>query len=302
MTNNYLSYRLAQILSRTLPRRFSYWVALRIADRFFAKDKKGCQAVMANLAQILRFQNITASEETLAQMARKTFQLFGKNLVDFFKFSRMTPSEVKKMVSIENLNYLEDACRRQQGVVLFTAHFGNWEIGGAIMTALGYKLNAVVLPQRLDKINRLFEKQRKKRGMRVIPIGHAAREVLQAIKRKECVAMLADRDFTAHHYPIIFFGRPALLSSGPPRIALRTRVPLVPVFVLRQHDDTFLLRLYPSILVQENSTLNDIESRIGAVMEKEIAKNPTQWFIFEDFWNEKRNGFRVSAGGGSAYG
>lgn len=289
MENSYFSYRLAQIFSRWLPRRFSYWVALRMADHFFAKDIEGRRAVMANLAHILQAQNISASEETLTQMARKTFHLFGKYLVDFFKFSGMTRAEVKRLVSIEHFDYLEQAHRMGNGVLLIAAHLGNWELGGAIMTALGYRLNVVFLPQRLDKINRLFDRQRKERGLQLIPLGHAARGVLQALKRKECVVMLADRDFTAHHHSTIFFGKPAQLSSGPARIAVRTKAPIVPAFVLRQRDDTFLLRFYPPILVEEHSTLNEIEVKIGKVMEKEIAQNPAQWFIFENFWQDKNN-------------
>jgi len=283
--DNYFSYLLAQALSRSLPRRFSYWIAMRIADRFFAKDSRGRKDVMSNLAHILRSKNVNCSEETLSQMARKTFQLFGKYLVDFFKFSRMTPSEVKRLVSIEHLDYLEQADAMGRGVLLITAHLGNWELGGAILAALGYRVNAVFLPQRLEKINRLFEKQRKERGMQLIQLGHAARGVLQAFKRKECVGMLADRDFTAHRNSVCFFGKPALLSSGPPRIAERTNVPVVPLFVLRQNDDTFLLRFHPPILA-DNHAPGEIEALIGAIMEKEISQNPTQWFIFENFWKE----------------
>lgn len=244
---------------------------------------------MSNLAHILQSQNVSASEDTLTQMARKTFQLFGKYLVDFFKFSSMTRSEVRRLVSIEHLDYLEQACGMGSGVILITAHIGNWELGGAIMTALGYRLNAVFLPQRLEKINQLFDRQRQERGLQLIPLGQAARGVLQALKRKECVAMLADRDFTAHHHATVFFGTPAQLSSGPSRIALRTKVPIVPIFVLRQKDDTFMLRFYPPILIQDSTTVEEIEGKIGKVMEKEIAQNPSQWFIFENFWQNNNH-------------
>lgn len=250
---------------------------------------------MCNLAHILQAQNINASEETLMQMARNTFQLFGKYLVDFFKFSRMTRSEVRRLVSIEHLDYLEQACRMEKGVLLITAHIGNWELGGAIMTALGYRLNVVFLPQRLDKINKLFEKQRRQRGLLMIPLGHAARGVLQAFKRKECVVMLADRDFTAHHHATLFFGKPAQLSSGPTRIAMRTRVPIVPSFVLRQKDDTFLLRFYPPILIQDGATAEEIDAKIGKVMEKEIAQNPAQWFVFENLWQDNNHESKYDA-------
>lgn len=286
MEHSYYSYLLAQFLSRHLPRRFTYWLALRIGDRFFTRDAKGRKAVMANLAHILQARNLKPSEQTLTRMARRTFQLFGKYLVDFFKYSRMTLPEVKKLVSIEHLDHLAQARQMEKGIIFITAHIGNWELGGAIMTALGYRLNVVFLPQRLDKINKLFDQQRKQRGLKLLPIGHAARGVLRALKNKESVGMLADRDFTAHHQLTPFFGKPARLSSGPARIALQTKAPILPIFVIRQKDDTFLLRFYPPIVIREDSTLDEINIKIVEVMEKEIAQNPTQWFIFENFWKE----------------
>jgi Kdo2-lipid IVA lauroyltransferase/acyltransferase len=289
MEPSYYSYLLAQFLSRWMPRRFTYWLAQRIGDRFFTRDVRGRKAVMANLAHILQARNLKPSEHTLTRMARRTFRLFGKYLVDFFKFSRMSLPEVKKLVSIEHLDYPEQARQLEKGIIFITAHIGNWELGGAIMTALGYRLNTVVLPQRLEKINKLFDQQRKQRGLNLLPIGHAARGVLQALKNREYVGMLADRDFTAHHQLIPFFGKPARISSGPARIALRTKTPIVPLFVIRQKDDTFLLRFYPPIIIRADSTLDAINMQIVAVMEKEIAQNPSQWFIFENFWKENND-------------
>ena len=155
--------------------------------------------------------------------------------------------------------------------------------------SLGRCINAVYLPQRANKVNELFQKHRSQRGMQCIPLGRAARGVMEALKRKECVAMLADRDFTAHHFPILFFGKSAHLSSGPARIAVKTQAPLVPTFILRQPDDTFLLRFYPAIVPTPQTTVAEFQEHIRDVLEQEIYRNPLQWFMFDDFWNSRRN-------------
>ncbi len=289
MTDKYISYCLAQFACRILPRRFAYWLGLRIADYFYASDHAGRQAVMSNFRQILTIQGVAASEKTLEQMARINFQYFGKYLVDFFKFARFTPAEIKRLVSFEHSEYLEQAEALGHGMILITAHLGNWELGGAILASQGRRLNAVYLPHRTNKVNSLFQKHRSQRGMQCIPLGHAARGVMEALKRKECVAMLADRDFTAHHFPISFFGKPAHLSSGPARIAIKTQAPLVPTFLLRQPDDTFLLRIYPPIVPEAGTSIAELQERIRDVLEKEIGRNPWQWFMFDDFWNPRRN-------------
>lgn len=289
MMDKYICYRLAQIISRTMPRRFAYWLGLRIADNFYIADHTGRHAVIANFRQIMTTRGLAASGETLRNMARKNFQYFGKYLVDFFKFARFTPAGIKRLVSLEHIEYLEQAEALQRGVIFITAHLGNWELGGAVLASLGRRIHAVYLPQRASKVNALFEKYRSQRGLQCIPLGRAARGVMEALKRRECVAMLADRDFTAHHFPIRFFGKSAHLSSGPARIAIKTQAPLVPTFLLRQADDTFLLRIYPPIIPGPNSTVMELQESIRDVLEQEIGRNPLQWFMFDDFWNPRRN-------------
>ncbi len=286
----YTSYQLARLISRGLPRRFAYWVGLRIADRFFAADQRGREAVMANFRQILAAQGVHASEDTLRHLARKNFQNFGKYLVDFFKFSRFDLGDVNRLVSLEHLDYLEAAERLDRGVILVTAHLGNWELGGAVLSALGRRLSAVFYPERTGKVNDLFEKHRTQRGIRPIPFGRAARGVLEALKHREHVAMLADRDYTTHHdEPLLFFGRPARLPSGPARIAEKTGAPVVPAFLVRQADDTFLFRMHKPIVPSDTTSVLDIRSRIRDAMEAEIARHPLQWFMFDDFWQPNRN-------------
>lgn len=287
--STYLSYRLAQIVSRGLPRRFAYWVGLRVADRLFARDHKGRRAVMSNLSRILATQGVHASEETLRQMARRNFQYFGKYLVDFFKFSRFALKDVNRMVSLEHLEYLEQAERLGRGVILITAHIGNWELAGAVLTALGRRVSAVFFPQRVGKINELFQKHRSQRGIRLIPFGHAARGVLEALKNKEHVAVLADRDYTSHRdEPILFFGCPARLPSGPARIAVKTGAPVAPIFILRQDDDTFRLRFHPPIIPSPDTSVEQMRLRIRDAIESEIARQPMQWFMFDDFWQTQK--------------
>ncbi len=288
--STYISYRLAQIISQGLPRRFAYWVGLRIADRFYARDHQGRRAVMSNLSHILESQGTHASEESLQQLARKNFQYFGKYLVDFFKFSRFAIKDVHRLVSLEHLEHLEQAERLGRGVVLITAHLGNWELASAVFTALGRRVSAVFFPQRVGKINELFQKHRTRRGLHLIPFGHAARGVLEALKNKEHVAMLADRDYsTRHEEPILFFDRPARLPSGPARIAVKTGAPVVPLFMVRQEDDTFRLRFHPPIIPTPEITVDDMRHRIRDAIESEISRQPLQWFMFNDFWQPRKN-------------
>jgi lauroyl/myristoyl acyltransferase len=280
----YWVYRLASLISRVLPMRLAYWVGLRVADMFYRHNHAGRQAVTSNLRQIYLAQKIEPAEEALEGLTRKTFQYFGKYLVDFFRYSMLSVEDVRRIVSVAHVEYLDETVRLGRGVILLTAHFGNWELGGAVLTALGYRFKALVLPQRIEKLNRLFQSQRESRGMQVIPVGNSALGVMRSIKRGEVVALLADRDFTSRDDRITFFGKSARLPKGPAWLSKHTGAPIVPGFLIRQVDDTFLLRIHPPIFPENEPSEESLRQTICSVLEKEIGERPYQWFIFDDFW------------------
>ncbi len=282
---SYLSYVMAQAISGALPRRFAYWVGLRISDYFFSRDHAGRAAVMSNLSNILAARDMKPPDDALRRMARDNFRMFGKYIVDFFKFADFSDDRIRRLVGFEHLEYLDEAESRGRGVIMITAHLGNWELGGAVLSSMRGTLHAVVQPLKSNKINELFQRHREKRGMSEIPLGSAARGVMRVLHERGIVAMLADRDYTARNESISFFGQSARLPSGPARIACKTGAPIVPTFILRQPDDTFLMRMHPPIMPGDAGCVDDVRRAIRDVLEREIAANPLQWFMFDNFWD-----------------
>jgi lauroyl/myristoyl acyltransferase len=280
----YFSYCVADGLSRVLPRRFSYWLALRAADQFFARDAVGRAGVIANLRRIAEFKGEHLSDAQVLTMARWTFRNFGKHVADFFRFRRLSRAGLGRILSVDHPERLQQAADLGRGVMALTAHFGSWELGAVILATRGYKVNVVVLPQRDGRIDALFQRRREERGSRVVPLGRAARHVLEALKRREFVALLGDQDYTAQDNFATFFGAPARLPGGPARLCVRTGAPIVPGFVVRRPDDTFEAHIHPPIVPARGTVESDVQARICAAIEQEIAAAPSQWFIFRDFW------------------
>lgn len=287
----YLAYRIAAGLSRALPLKIAYWVGLRVADCFYRANRVGREGVMANLQTIYAHRNVFLAEQALSGLARKCFQYFGKYLVDFFRYARLTPADVQKYVSIENGQFIQQATALKRGVVLVTAHFGNWEMGAAVLTALGHRVHAMVLPQRMARINELFQGQREQRGIHVLPLGsQTIRKTIALLKQGEWVAVMGDRDFSGRGCPTTFFGKTAYLPRGPAWLAKTTGAVLLVGFLIRQVDDTFLLRVFPPLLPEEAPTEDALRAKIAGLMEREIGERPYQWFMFRDFWKPPSNG------------
>ena len=281
---SYVSYRLVDCLSRLLPRRFCYWSALRLADQFCRHDHAGRAGVVSNLRRVLAFKGEHPADAELQTLARQTFRHFGKHVVDFFRFRHLSQAGISRMVTVDHPEYIQQAVEVGRGVLAVTAHLGNWEIGGAVLSARGHAVNAVVLPQSDGRTNDLFQRRRQERMARVFPLGHAARQVLGALHRREFVALLADQDYTPQRHYTTFFGALARLPSGPAKLCVKVQAPILPGFVIRQPDDTFVLRFYQPIVPRPDSSVEDVQDQMARILERAIADCPSQWFIFREFW------------------
>ncbi len=282
--NLYWAYKTIASFVRITPRPFAYWCGLRMADRYFARRGEDYRAIVSNLRQIYEAGGIEPADDVMDGMARKTYQYYGKYLVDFFRFTRLTDHDIKHLISIEHYDYAKNAYDDGRGVIFVTAHLGNWEIGGAVVAKTAFPLHVVYRPEKTSQANQFFQKTRMQRGMHIIPFGHAVKPILKLLRNGEAVSLLADRDFSSRDDRIPFFGKPARLPRGPALLSLKTGAPIVPGFLIRQVDDTFLLRFHKPLDPHEIKDEYEMRCQMAGIVEQEIAENPNQWFVFEDFW------------------
>jgi KDO2-lipid IV(A) lauroyltransferase len=280
----FAAFWIAGFLCRTIPLHFAYWLSLRISDGYFFFERRGRAAVTANLRQVMAFRGQHPTERELKLTTRTTFQFFGKYLVDFFRFQRLNEADIKRLVTIEHPEYIEQAWRLDKGVIAVTAHLGNWEIGGAVLAGMGYPINVVALKQPSAKLNDFFQKHRRKRGMVVVPLGSSVKRLVGALRRKEFIALLADRDYSVHHESTLLCGAPAYMPRGASWLAAKTGAVVLPGFVLRNEDDTFLMKMYPPIIPVPGMSQAAIQERISAALEDAIGSYPHQWFMFQPVW------------------
>ena len=177
----YWLYRLVAFLVRILPLKGAYWVGLRICDLMFYLNRRGRAAVRENLRIVLEGQGIRPSRHILDGCARKTFQYFGKYLADFIRYRKLTAEEVRENVSLRGLEHLEAIRDSKRGAIMLTAHYGNWELGGSFVAAMGIPIHAVVRPVPAPALERIFSYFREQRGIQVIPLAHAGPGILSAV-------------------------------------------------------------------------------------------------------------------------
>ncbi len=286
----FLLYKLGQFLVNYLPASMAYRIARFLSDLQYTFSFRDRRAVYNNLSIITQ-----DSPANLKHLTRNVFRNFGIYLIEFFRMRKMvTPEFIKQRIRLHNIQYMNEVKAHHRGGIFLTAHLGNWELGGAVIASLGYKMMAVALPHKERPVNDLFNQQREDKGITVVPISQAIRRCMETLKNNGLVALVGDRDFNLHGELLNFLGKKAIIPRGPAVLSLRSGAPIIPVFLTREQDGTFDLHICRPIYPPEDqighdnaeAMLNMIKQYLS-VIESFIRKYPDQWLMFRKFWVEE---------------
>jgi KDO2-lipid IV(A) lauroyltransferase len=218
------------------------------------------------------------------------FAHFGRLLAVLLKFSTMTPERMMKCVEFEGEDRVVQAHAQGRGVLLFTGHFGFWEIN-ALVHALKIKPMAV-LARPLDNplLHDLLESVRCSTGNSVIYRRGALRRVLRALGGNQAVALLIDQHIaSADAVYVDFFNRPAATTSALAALAFRTGAPVIPVFALPLPGGRFRMVYEHAVDPPEEEGEDAIRAftqRCTDVLEMYVRRYPDLWLWMHRRWRE----------------
>jgi lauroyl/myristoyl acyltransferase len=279
-------YKIGIFLALNTPLNAGYAIAYFVSRLYSAFSARDNHAIMENLRVLFPDKD----RRCLEYIRNSIFINFGKYLVDFFRFSLIDRNYIDKYVRIEGRHFLDDALSRGRGVIATSAHLGNWELGGVILSSIGVPLDVVALTHKQENINIFFTEQRKKKGVGVIPVGVAVRRCFKSLYDNRVVALVSDRDYFDNGFTVDFFGKKTIIPKGPALFSRRHNCPIVPIFMVRNHNDTFTLKILKPIepvhTKDEYTDLIFMTEEIVRVMENIIMQYPEQWFVFRRFWEK----------------
>lgn len=233
------------------------------------------------------------SKQKIRKMARNVFINISRNVVDAFRIGVIDSKTIDEFVTASGLEKIDNAMKKQKGVLLITGHIGNWELLGAYLSLKGYPLNVIGAPIYDPRLDELVVKNRQKSGTKYIARGSATREILRALSRKELIGLLIDQDSKKFDGVFVdFMGKQAFTPSGPVILAMRTGAPVLPITIHLRKNYKHVIETGDEI--QFKITGNKQEDIVyntqlcSKAIEKAILKNPTQWVWMHKRWKTKR--------------
>ena len=174
-----------------------------------------------------------AGERWRREVGRRCYAHLGAEAVAVFRLAGMGRREVRERTRVTGLGVVEGAVREGRGVIVLSAHLGNWEIGGAALVARGFPIDVVVARQRNELFDRYLTRSRERLGFGIIPRSEGRRGVLAALKAGRLAGILGDQDARRAGVFVDFFGQPASTARGPAVLALRSGALVVTLFAVR---------------------------------------------------------------------
>ncbi len=227
--------------------------------------------------------------EKIKRMAYECYKSFIITLFEILGMKYLAENDIRKKVYVENPELISENYCLGKGVILLSAHMGNWEyIAASVSLQVEIPFHVVVKSQRNPYVNHWMNTVRTKWSNKIIPLGISIRTVYQQLKQKNIVAMVADQRGPAEGIKMKFFGRNTSVYTGPAILALRTGAPLIFGIAVRQEDHTYKLVLHQiskeNLPETEEEKIIEITRRQIAYLEEAIRKNPEQWLWMHKRW------------------
>ena len=230
----------------------------------------------------LQFIHTEWPRNPIHKLAKRIFQQLGITILEFLQMPYILREELVSNVQIEGQEIVEEAIAKQKGVVLISAHIGNWEIGWQICPIYFQRpIIGVAKKLRNVQLNRLVHNRRIRYGNRILYKKGALPDMVQTLRQGEIVGLLMDISRRFDGVEVKFLGRRATATPVAALLALRYKCPIICAFSHRNAKGQLIINIEPPVEIQRTHDLrNDLQINTQLItdrLERAIQNYPEQW-------------------------
>lgn len=224
----------------------------------------------------------------------RAYVCFAKAAAEFARLPVMV-SEVKNLVRVHGEENLRNAMHKGKGVILATAHLGNWEYAAAWCAQSGYPINGLGTEQRDDRVTKLIIDLRSSGGTKALGKATDLKAMFKALSAGEIIAVPIDQDAKLNGVVSPFLGSPASTPIGIAKLAGRYGCAVLPAFCVRASDGvTMDFYILPAMEGRNGRPYGeDIQTSIddcNKIISDWIIAYPDQWMWLYPRWESVERG------------
>ena len=221
------------------------------------------------------------------KLIKEMYKNFGKNALELLYSNRMRDDSkyLRKIIEFAPSEEFSAWRAKGSGGMFVSAHYGNWEWMLMRIAAENMPVGTIVKSQPQPWLNALLNKGRRRNGGEVFTRTKSGKEVLAAIRRMKqgmYLGLLCDQAGGPDGFASEFFGQVTSTMSGPGIIAVRSGIPVFPVFIYRRPGGGH--RLIVGNLLPETKDPVVMTQNMQKVIEEQVRKKPDEWLWLQRRW------------------
>lgn len=238
----------------------------------------------------LKFAYPEWAEEEICKVSRRIFQNLGITILEILQMAFYSRDDFLRNIRIRGEEHLLRAVEDARGVIIISAHLGNWEAAPLFaLCYFGYPVTSVVRKIESGTVNKWILKLRTRFGNSVIDKEGALPEMTQALRNGKILALMIDQGTKiSEGVELIFYGKKVTVTPAAAMLALRCKSPVLPVFCVREEDQKLTIIIEPPVeLVRTKNLRKDLITNtqiMTDVIENAVRKYPDQWLWLHKRW------------------
>ena len=236
------------------------------------------------IIQNLKKANIKHSENP-SLIASNVLGNYGRIFAEYVYLKKFRNNELKKYISIDGLEHLENLKKNNKRAVFISGHFNNFELMAMEIEKAGIDLAAIYRPLNNVFLNITMEQIRKEYICKnQIKKGRAgSREIIKKLIEGKSIALMIDQRVREGE-KVKFFNNLATTTTIPAQLVKKYNCELIPIYIERKKSNYFKIYISKPIKVGKTKSIQQITEFLNKVLEKMILKNIDQWIWTHDRW------------------
>ena len=266
---------------RFLPRAWLFRFSDFLASVGFCCFKGFRSRSIGNIAAALGEQLNGVQVEDIA---RRSLRNFFRDCIEMAVALEVSDDELRNLIPLVGSEHLDAALAKRSGVLVLSAHLGNFFLIGSRLAIEGYAISVLVNQPSDSHLAKLMDKYRRQVRQKTIharPRREALKKLNEALRRNEIAVIISDEYRRGKGIEAPLFGRMVIARRGPATIALRTSAAIVPACMIRQPDGTLKLVIERELELDRSGKgagqIKENTIRLTQWLERTVREYPDQW-------------------------
>jgi len=225
----------------------------------------------------------TLSDEEKKEITKYAFKNLAFNFLHAMELRNMSKEELRKKITIENIEAVEKVHAEGRAVIYVTTHYSSWELGGASIGAFIEPLIAVYKKMKNREYEKWLLEARDRFGNISMEKSNVVKPLVKNIKNGVACGLLIDTNINNNEGVMIdFMGHPLRQTSTPAFLARKFDAAIIPVTIRTDDEENYTLMLFDEIKVQKT---DDADADILKATQLQadwlgdlIQREPKFWF------------------------